>query len=125
MTNRFRINQILLSGQLLSATGNSLYVNGNSVAGASNLSIFQTEIDFGTTPVSHAIFTIIDANITTNSYIIGQVAWQAPTNKDIDEIEMDALEIKCQPSGGGFFMYVSSQDGSYLADKFKINYLYS
>ena len=112
----------LKAGAGISITGDTNQLTVSSTA-SSSLSINQTEIDFGPTGVSDATFTIIDSNITVNSKIIGQVAWVAPTDKDIDEIECDKLEIKCQPSGGGFLMFVESQDGSYLHDKFKINYL--
>ncbi len=88
-----------------------------------NATIKQTEIDFGPTGVSEGIFTIIDGQISPTSNLIAQLAYVAPTNKDLDEVECDNLEIKCQSSGGGFLMFVNSSDGSYLHDKFKINYL--
>jgi|SRR5258705_5152107 len=82
----------------------------------------QTEIDFGAIPVSEASFTIIDTDILTTSQIIGTVAYEAPTGKDLDELEMDGLDLKFGPGAGQFLLYARGQDG-YIADKFKINYL--
>lgn len=84
----------------------------------------QTEVDFGTTPVAQTIFTISDTNVAANSKIIAQVAYDAPTGKDLDEIEMDTLEIRCGNVvvGTSFDMLITSSDGSYLEGTFKINY---
>lgn len=83
----------------------------------------QTEIDFGTTPVESGSFTITDSNVDPTSYIVAQVAYVAPTGKDLDELDMDTLSIACSSgSSGTFTMFVRSTDGSYLADTFKINY---
>ena len=86
--------------------------------------IVQTEIDFGTAPLAEQTFSISDANATVGSKITASLAYDAPTGKDLDELEMDDLIIKCGNATTGFFdMLIKSVDGSYLADKFKINYL--
>ena len=60
----------------------------------------------------------------TTSNITASLAYEAPTDKDLDEIEMDALFIICgQAEAGSFKIFIKAIDGSYLADKFKINYL--
>ena len=82
----------------------------------------QTEIDFGATPVSEASFTIVDTDVSSSSQIIGTVAYEAPTGKDLDELEMDGLDLKFGAGSGQFTLYVRGLDG-YLADTFKINYL--
>ena len=95
------------------------------VAGVNGLS-GTSEIDFGETPINEKEFTIVDANIVATSKITASLAYEAPTGKDLDEIEMDILSIICgQSAMGSFKMFVKSIDGSYLADKFKINYLIS
>jgi hypothetical protein len=83
----------------------------------------QVEIDLGATPVANATIVVTDTRVTVNSHVTAQVAYEAPTGKDLDEIEMDNLIIRCQPGVGQFIMYITTTDGSYLADKFKINYL--
>lgn len=112
---------------LISAT-NIKTINGSSVMGAGDLvvsgsvAITQTEVDFGSTPVSEALFTIADATATATSKIIGSVAYAAPTGKDLDELEMDSLELKFGPKGAGeFYIYAKGLDG-YVHDKFKVNY---
>jgi hypothetical protein len=91
-------------------------------AGGGGANIKQTEIDFGTTPVSEASFVIADVDVTAGSQLIGSVAYEAPTGKDLDELEMDGLDLKFAPGSGSFTLYVRGMDG-YVADKFKINYL--
>ncbi len=94
----------------------------HSHAGGGTLDIKQTEIDFGATPVSEASFIITDASVLVTSQLIGNVAYEAPTGKELDELEMDSLDLKFAPGAGQFTLYVRGLDG-YIADKFKINYL--
>ncbi len=103
-------------------TATFLRSDGSFAAPTAAASISQTEVDFGVTPVANASFTITDAAVTINSRILAQVAYEAPTGKDVDEIEMDDLQIRCQPGSGQFIMFVQTEDGSYLADKFRVNY---
>jgi len=81
----------------------------------------QTEIDFGATPVDNATFIIVDAAVTTGSRITAKVAYEAPTGKDLDEVEMDMLELLCGPGSGQFTLFARGMEG-YVHDKFKINY---
>lgn len=82
----------------------------------------QTEIDFGATPLAESTFTIIDANVSPSSLITAQLAYEAPTGKDLDELEMDQLYMIAGPDSGQFSLFVRTLDGSYLAGAFKINY---
>ena len=83
----------------------------------------QTEVDFGSTPVSESVFTIAYTGATSASKIIATLAYDAPTSKDLDELEMDNLIIKAGNAGTDTFqLYITTSDGSLLADKFKINY---
>ena len=50
------------------------------------------------------------------------MAYEAPTGKDLDELDMDGLDLKFGPGTGQFTLYARGLDG-YVADKFKINYL--
>ena len=103
-------------------------VNGASIMGAGNLvvssaaAVSTIEVDFGSTPLYSKTFTITDATCTSTSNILTSLGG-TPTGKDADELEMDSLEIVCYPSTGSFDMFITSQDGSYLHDKFKINYI--
>jgi hypothetical protein len=83
----------------------------------------RTEIDFGSLPIFQKEFTITDASVLVTSNITASVAYEAPTGKDLDELEMDSLYVVCgQATNGTFKMLVRCLDGCYLADKFKINY---
>lgn len=104
-------------------------INGSSVLGAGDLVVSgatgatETEIDFGATPVSEALFTITDGTITAAKKIMCTVSYAAPTGKDQDELEMDDLQLRAVAGTGNFALYVRAADGSYLADKFKIYYI--
>ena len=104
-------------------TSNFLRADGTFASpGASSTNIKQAEIDFGATPVCEASFLITDADVSATSQLIGTVAYEAPTGKDLDELDMDGLDLKFAPGVGQFTLYARGQDG-YVADRFKINYL--
>ncbi len=94
----------------------------HSHAGGGTLDIKQTEIDFGTTPVAEGSFLITDTSVLVTSQLMGNIAYEAPTGKDLDELEMDGLDLKFAPGAGQFILYARGLDG-YVADRFKINYL--
>lgn len=79
------------------------------------------EVDFGAVPVESASFTITDSRITSAMSIAAQVAYAAPTGKDLDEVEMDALDLKAAAGSGQFTLFARGLDG-FVADKFKISY---
>lgn len=93
---------------------------GSSTPGTVNVK--QTEVDFGTTPLAEAEFTVVDAEVSGTSQLIGTIAYEAPTGKDLDELEMDAIDVRFAPGAGSFVVRVKGLEG-YLHDKFKINYL--
>jgi hypothetical protein len=119
-----------LSGSLIQDTYTRLLqiVDGTLYDGAGNpvnltSSNTQVEIDFGALPIASKEFTIVDSSINSTSNIIATVAYDAPTGKDLDEVTMDNLQLRCgQSSSGSFKMFINTADGSYLADKYKINY---
>lgn len=92
------------------------------VSGAGSANIKQTEINFGTVPISEKEFTITDSDVLISSQIIGTVAYEAPTEKELDELEMDSIDLKFAPGNGEFKIYAKGLEG-YLEGKFKINYL--
>jgi len=98
-------------------------IPGSTSTVATGVSPKQTEVDFGTTPVADGTFVVVDAAVTAADQIITNVAYEAPTGKDLDEIEMDVLDIRAAAGAGQFTLYVTAVDGSYLHDKFKINYI--
>jgi hypothetical protein len=99
---------------------------GTGTSGYSGISVYsrQTEIDFGATPVDTTTFIITDVNVTTSSIITGQMAYVAPTDKDLDELEFDSFDLRFAAGSGQFTLVARSLEGL-VADKFKINYSYS
>ena len=84
--------------------------------------VHQATIDFGTLPVSEMEFTILDAAVNGSSKLVGQIAYIAPPGKDLDELDMDALDLKFGPGVGQFTLYAKGLEG-YVADKFVIEYV--
>lgn len=93
-------------------------------APTASVAITQAEIDVGTTPVAEASVAVTDAGVTTSSKIIGGVAYKAPTGKDLDELEMDALDITFEPATGSLNVKIKGLEG-YIADKFIIWYIFA
>lgn len=84
----------------------------------------QVEIDLGELPVSLGRVTFTDDTVTARSLIFPCAAYAPATDKDLDEVEMDAVLIQAGPDGDGAVrMLLRSSDGSYLAGKFIVNYL--
>lgn len=81
----------------------------------------QTELDFGTTPVTWKTFTVSDAVVTSASVITGVLAYVAPTGKSIDELEFDSFVLAFAPSTGTFTVAARSLLGP-VVGKFKFNY---
>lgn len=90
--------------------------------GSGTATLKQTEIDFGPLPVAEKSFTIIDPDVTPASKLVGEIAYVAPTGKDLDEMEMDEIDLKFGPGSGQFTLYAVGENG-YVADKFRVNYL--
>lgn len=85
--------------------------------------ITQIEVDFGPVPQASGYFIVADPRVSAGAHILVSTAYEAPTGKDLDEIEMDDLEIRAGvPSTGTMTLFIHAADGSYLHDKFKLNY---
>ena len=84
----------------------------------------QAEIDFGALPVAEKSFSIPDDRVKASSRVTGALAYTAPTGKQLDELEMDAVELRFGAVDGAVLCYARGMEG-YLADKFLINYLVS
>jgi hypothetical protein len=93
-----------------------------TAAGAGSTNIKQTEIDFGATPLNENTFTVVDAGVSALSQLIAQIAFEQPTGKDLDEVELETFEVKCTPAAGSFNVLVRSLEGR-VQDKYKLNYL--
>jgi hypothetical protein len=108
------------------ADGEFLRRVGASVVGASpgagSVNIKQTELDFGATPVYEAEFTITDADVGLTSQIIMQVAYEAPTGRDLDEVEMEPFSCRCKAGSGNFTAHVIALEGP-VDGPYKFNHL--
>jgi hypothetical protein len=83
--------------------------------------IKETEIDLGATPVLQASISVTDTDVETTSRITGSVAYKKPTDKDLDELDMDTFDLKFEPLAGTFNVHITGMEGL-IADKFIIWY---
>lgn len=83
----------------------------------------QVEIDFEEELYKdYKIFTIPDSDIQTGDIIIANIAYDAPTFKDLDEIEMDPIICTAGTSVEGSFQLIFRGLQGSLRNKFKVNY---
>ncbi|MBJ7347289.1 MAG: hypothetical protein JHC87_01815 [Thermoleophilaceae bacterium] len=104
-------------GKILTSdsVGNATWQSG------SGPDIKQTEIDFGARAWG-AAFTIVDAAVNAGSQITGNIAYEAPTARDRDEVEMEQISLSFAPGAGQLTIFATALDGP-IHGKFKINYL--
>lgn len=110
--------------KLPGGTGTFLRADGAFAAPTAAVAITEVEIDVGATPVAEAIVSVINAGVSVSSKIIGGIAYKAPTGKDIDELEMDALDIKLEPLAGSLNVHVKGLEG-YIAGAFTVWYTFA
>ena len=93
---------------------------------AESRAVKQTEVDFGLISSKGKSFTVADTNVSSTSKILAQVAYDAPTNKSLDELEMDEIIVRAGSSANGSFkVFVTEARNCSLYGKFKINYTIS
>tara|TARA_R110000851_G_scaffold196195_1_gene347032 strand:- start:12 stop:536 length:525 start_codon:yes stop_codon:yes gene_type:complete len=81
------------------------------------------EVDFSSLPISEKEFDVTNLSVSSSSKIIPVLSYSKPTDKDLDELTMDTINVIAgQTYAGGFKIYVKSNDGSLLSGKFIINY---
>lgn len=81
------------------------------------------EVDAGATPVDSLSGTITDVRCKASSLVTAVIDYTAPTDKDLDELEMDQLSVIVgSPTDGSFSYFLCAVDGSYIADKFRLKY---
>lgn len=107
------IGPLTVGGVIIAGTGATLPHMG------------QTEVDFGSTGDTYGIFSVADAFAFVGAKITAGIAYDAPTGRELDEVEME--EINCVAGNvtvaGTFSLLVRSMNGSRLHGKFKVNYV--
>lgn len=91
------------------------------VRSAVGITTKQTEIDFGSTGVTEKSFTVTDVDVSPDSHITGNIAYEAPTGLEQDDVEMDVINLIFAPGSGSFTIYAVSLTGL-IAGNLKVNY---
>ena len=89
--------------------------------GSGSFSATEVEIDFSYPPQRSKSFTIMNATVTTNSKILVTQSGNAPTGKNADDNEMDALTFSAVPGTGQFTLFATGVEGK-VGGAFKVLY---
>lgn len=108
-------------GQVLSS--NTSGTRSWVTPGAGSVDITQVEVNFGAEAVRSKTFTITDAQVTPSTQIIATQAGDAPTGKNADDNEMDAIVFRAVPGSGQFTLYATVVEGFKVGGFYKVNYL--
>jgi hypothetical protein len=85
----------------------------------------QITVDFGPLPLPEQEFIIIDPDVTPTARILAQVDLEPAAGKDADEPGMEQCFVQVgvdNIASGTFTLHIRAVDGSYLHDKFLVNY---
>ncbi|MBA3758925.1 MAG: hypothetical protein H0X07_00160 [Gemmatimonadales bacterium] len=86
-------------------------------------SITQVEVDWGEAPARCKTFTVTDATVSVSSQIIINQSGEAPTGRQADENEMEAIICRAVPGAGQFTVYADAMDRQLVRGLYKLNYL--
>lgn len=82
----------------------------------------ETEIDFGASPMVAKKFTVTDVTVTAGTVLTAYQSGKAATSKSADENEMDPLFLSAVPGAGQFTLYAEGLHGR-VYGAFKIAYV--
>lgn len=91
---------------------------------SSSFLLTETEIDFGSTPVSEASFTVTNALITALSKIMVTPSGNTATSRVGNDYSWEAFSFSALAAAGTFTLYANCSNGS-VVGKRKIFYTYS
>jgi hypothetical protein len=95
-----------------------------SGGGAGTFAVTETEVDFGTTPVTDATFTVTDASITGTSKIMVTESGSIGTGRVASGDSLwDTISYSCVPAAGSFTLYARAS-GAVVGYR-KLFYTYS
>lgn len=80
-----------------------------------------SEINLGTIPTYGGAFLVLDPDVSISTLLLVAQSGEAPTGKDQDENEMDALICVGVSGSGSFTVYITANPGPVVGN-FKINY---
>lgn len=84
----------------------------------------EIEVDFGPLPSKEKTFTIEDKDATAGKRVIAELGMRATSDKDLESVLMDALEIRGCSYSGYIELKIRTMEAS-LHGKFPINYIIS
>lgn len=112
----------LSDGDLLTwDAGTATVVGSVPPAPVSPLTTTETELDFGSSPVAGAHFTVTDASVSGTSKIMVMPSGNAPTGGYSDTWEWDSITFAAKAGTGSFTVYASVGTGT-VSGKYKVFY---
>jgi hypothetical protein len=104
--------------------GASLTRSASGLKVTTPFNITETEIDFGSTPVSDKTFTVVDAAITGASKIMVTPSGSPATGRVGDDWAWDQITFAAAPGTGQFTLYANAGNNSVVGLR-KVLYSYA
>lgn len=95
---------------------------GKSDVGHTHSFLKSAELDFGSSLVADALFSVSDAAVSTSSKILAFVTWLSSLDRDMDEIAVDPISIAIEPKTGSFDVRAAAVDGA-VSGKYGLVYM--
>lgn len=87
-------------------------------------SVLETEIDFGSSPVSEKLFTITNASITPSSLIMITPSGNQATGRVGNDYSWETFSFSATPGSGNFQLWANCSNGAVVGRR-KILYTFS
>lgn len=111
VTGLISVNKL---GTLASGSGSKYLADDGkwkAVSGGSS-TWTETEVDFGSTPVAGAAFTVVDATVSGTSKIAVVPSGNAPTGGYADVWQWDSITFAATPGSGQFTLHAAVANGT-------------
>jgi hypothetical protein len=101
--------------QNLTNTVNALPTTYSLPTGSSTWT--EVTLNFGSTPVYDAVFTVVDASVVSGSKIIIVPCGKAATGRTADDWQWDGLILAATPGAGVFTVYCTAHPGPIVGNR--------
>jgi hypothetical protein len=94
-----------------------------TVTGTGGVSLTETEVNFGASPIVTKKFTITDAGVSGTSVIVAAMSATAPTGKTVDDNELDPVHFQAGVPGAGSFTLIGTALAGPIVGNVKVSYV--
>lgn len=96
---------------------------GDTLAGSGGNPIIETEIDFGSFPISEKLFTITDPSINSSSLVTVFPSGNTATGRIGNDYSWETFSFSATADSGNFSLWANCSNGTVIGKR-KILYTY-